>query len=58
MTGKTDWAIVEAPGGGIAGVHSRSDAKPLKTDGFAPPEAKFKDAQSYAGWKFALDPRP
>jgi type II secretory pathway pseudopilin PulG len=57
MTGKADWAIVEAPGGGIAGVHSRSEAKPLKTAGFAAPEAKFEGAESYSSWKFVFEPR-
>jgi type II secretory pathway pseudopilin PulG len=31
MTGKPDWVLLDAPGGGIAGVQSRSEAKPLKT---------------------------
>lgn len=57
MTGKADWAIVDAPGGGIAGVHSRSEAKPLKSAGFAAPEAKFEGAETYSGWKFVFEPR-
>jgi type II secretory pathway pseudopilin PulG len=56
MTGKADWALVEAPGGGIAGVHSTSDAKPLKTGGFPPQQAKLEGAERYSGWKFVFEP--
>ncbi len=57
MTGKPDWVLLDAPGGGIAGVQSRSEAKPLKTGNFAPPDAKFEGAERYSDWKFAFVPR-
>jgi len=57
MTGKADWAIVDAPGGGIAGVHSRSEAKPLKTGNFAAQDAKFEGAEHYSDWKFVFEQR-
>ena len=57
MTGKPDWVLLDAPGGGIAGVQSRSEAKPLKTGNFAPPDAKFDGAEHYSDWKFAFVPR-
>jgi len=57
MSGKADWVLVDAPGGGIAGVHSRSEAKPLKTGNFAPPDARFEGAERYADWKFMFEPR-
>ena len=57
MTGKPDWDLVDAPGGGIAGVHSRSEAKPLKTGNFAPPDIKFEGAERYSDWKFLFEPR-
>lgn len=56
MTGQADWAVVEAPGG-IAGVHSRSEAKPMKTGGFAPADAKLEGAERYSDWKFVFEPR-
>ena len=57
MTGKPDWVLLDAPGGGIAGVQSRSEAKPLKTGNFAPPDVKFEGAERYSDWKFAFVPR-
>lgn len=57
MTGKPDWVLLEAPGGGIAGVQSRSEAKPLKTGNFAPQDAKFEGAERYSNWKFVFEPR-
>ena len=57
MTRKADWGIVDAPGGGIAGVHSISDEKPLKTGGFVGPETKFEGAERYSAWRFVFEPR-
>src|SRR6266850_6990575 len=31
MTGKAEWALVEAPGGGLMGVHSTSEETPVKS---------------------------
>ena len=57
MTGKPDWVLLDAPGGGIAGVQSRSEAKPLKTGNFAPPDVRFEGAERYSDWKFVFEPR-
>jgi type II secretory pathway pseudopilin PulG len=57
MTRKADWELVEAPGGGFAGVRSVSQERPMKTAGFVGPEAKFEGAERYAGWKFVFEPR-
>ena len=57
MTGKPDWVLLDAPGGGIAGVQSRSEAKPLKIGNFAPPDVKFDGAERYSDWKFVFEPR-
>jgi type II secretory pathway pseudopilin PulG len=57
LTGKPDWRAVDAPGGGIAGVHSRSEAKPLKSANFAPPDVRFEGAERYSDWKFVFEPR-
>jgi len=57
MTGQADWALVEAPGGGgISGVHSRSDAQPVKTGNFRLQNRAFETAQTYADWKFVHSP--
>jgi len=51
VTGQ-DWGLVKAPDGTIWGVHSLSEAKPLKSSGFKPRDAAFEGAQRYADWKF------
>lgn len=58
MTGKTDWATVAAPGGGIAGVHSRSEDEPLKTANFGLGEEGFDGTKKYSEWRFVFVPDP
>ena len=57
MTGKPDWLPVEAPGGGIMGVRSRSAAAPIKTGNFDLADAIFEDAKHYADWQFFYKPQ-
>lgn len=52
MTGEANWVIVRDRLGGIAGLHSRSEAKPLKTGQFPGTYAGFARAASYADWVF------
>jgi type II secretory pathway pseudopilin PulG len=57
MTGQADWVLMEAPdGSGIMGVHSRSEAAPIKTGNFLARNQGFEDAQRYADWTFAHSP--
>ena len=56
MTGEQNWALVDAPGGGFMGVHSRSDKAPIKTGNFLLKNQGFHDAQTYADWKFVHSP--
>ena len=56
LSGKPEWGIVKAPDGGIAGVHSLSDQKPLKTGNFRLRDAGFESAATYADWKFIYTP--
>jgi type II secretory pathway pseudopilin PulG len=55
ITGK-DWVLVPAPDGGIAGVHSASDDKPLKTANFGLRDAGFERAGKYSDWAFVFTP--
>ena len=48
--------LVEAPGGGIMGVYSQAEARPLKSAGFDKVDAAFKDAEHYTDWKFSYSP--
>jgi len=58
ITGKDEWALVEAPGGaGIMGVHSRSEAQPLKSGNFRAADAAFEDAKKYSDWQFVFAPK-
>lgn len=56
MTGEPNWALIDAPGGGFMGVHSRSDKAPIKTGNFLVKNQAFQDAQTYADWKFVHSP--
>ncbi len=57
MTGAAEWAVVEAPGGaGIMGVHSTSEARPIKTANFSAADLGFDDADQYAKWSFIYSP--
>lgn len=58
ITGRPEWGIVSAAQGGrILGVHSLSQAKPLKLAGFDERFPNFENREHYADWKFmALGP--
>jgi type II secretory pathway pseudopilin PulG len=55
MTGKAEWGEVVGPEG-IIGVHSMSDASPLKTGGFLKRDAAFDGASRYSDWHFIYQP--
>jgi type II secretory pathway pseudopilin PulG len=54
--GSKEWGIVKAPDGGVAGVYSQSEDKPLKTGNFKLRDAGFDGAQRYVDWKFLYSP--
>jgi type II secretory pathway pseudopilin PulG len=56
ITGKHEWGLVKAPDGGIAGVHSLSEDKPLKTGGFALRDATLEGKGKYSEWQFGFAP--
>jgi type II secretory pathway pseudopilin PulG len=56
LTGKSEWGVMKAPDGGIMGVYSQSEDKPIKTAGFALVNRDFEGAAKYADWKFAYNP--
>lgn len=55
MTGKTEWGVVRI-GDQIMGVHSLSDAAPLKVGNFEPDEAAFAGKGKYSEWVFLVEP--
>lgn len=54
--GGKEWGLVKAPDGGISGVFSLSEERPLKTGNFRLRDAGFESAKRYADWKFAYSP--
>jgi len=56
MTGSKEWGVVEGPGGGIMGVYSRSESRPLKSGHFSYGDESFIDAKAYKEWKFTHSP--
>lgn len=56
ITGGERWGIVPAPDGGIAGVFSLSEERPLKIAGFIGADMKFENAERYSDWKFVYTP--
>lgn len=56
MTGAAEWGLVKAPQGGIAGVHSLSNAQPLRTAGFRVRDRDLEGKKKYAEWQFVFSP--
>lgn len=52
MTGKANWGL-DMQQGGISGIYSISEKKPLKKFGFDPNNNTFADAKKYSDWKFS-----
>jgi type II secretory pathway pseudopilin PulG len=57
MTGKADWDLLPAGDGGIMGVASRSQARPIKVADFSQADAAFEGAECYCAWQFVYAPR-
>lgn len=57
ITRSDDWGIVSAPGGGIAGVYSKSEMAPIRTAGAELTELGLGAAQRYSDWKFVYTPQ-
>ena len=56
VAGKLQWGIVAAPGGGVMGVHSLSDQRPVKSASFDIKDQSFAGSQRYSDWKFIYEP--
>jgi hypothetical protein len=56
ITGQAEWSTMEAPGGGIMGVFSKSEAEPIKTGAFNLANKTFADAKRYMDWQFFYAP--
>jgi hypothetical protein len=47
---------IPAPDGGVMGVHSASQLRPVKAAGFRADQSTFEAAQSYQKWEFSYAP--
>lgn len=56
LTRSTDWGIVRAPDGGVAGVFSRSDAAPVRNGGMDLAMFGVEPAAHYSQWRFVYVP--
>ncbi len=56
MTGANEWGLVQRPDGGIVGVHSLSEAQPIKIAGFRGADSSLEGAVKYSEWVFAYWP--
>jgi type II secretory pathway pseudopilin PulG len=56
ITGREEWGLVKSADGGFAGVHSLSEASPLKSAGFAVRDAAFEGKSKYSEWQFVFAP--
>lgn len=57
VSGKAEWGLIMAPGGGIMGVHSLSEEAPLKIGNFAERYQDFEGKTQYSQWMFVYQPR-
>lgn len=56
ITGQDRWGLVMAPEGGIMGVHSLSNAQPVKVAGFGYLDRSLEGAGKYSEWVFSYAP--
>ncbi len=54
MTGDNRWGLLASPDGKIAGVHSLSDEKPFKINGFIDADKALEKAEKYSDWNFVF----
>lgn len=52
ITRVREWGVVQAPEGGIMGVYSLSEERPIKMSGFSDVNNDFEGGQHYSEWKF------
>ena len=56
MTNETRWGVIKSPEGGIMGVYSLSQDKPIKTSNFRLIDKDFEGKIKYREWQFIYSP--
>lgn len=54
LTGKDQWGLVTDASGGIVGIYSLAEGRPIQQSGFDPRMAHLEAADSYRQWVFGL----
>lgn len=57
ITASNEWGLIKAPDGGIMGIYSLSDQKPLKVARFRANSQPFDASEKYSDWRFIARPR-
>jgi type II secretory pathway pseudopilin PulG len=52
VTGTATWGRLRAPGGGIMGIHSLSEARPFRQAGLTGLDGEFVGKEKYSDWAF------
>ncbi len=52
-----EWGIVRAPDGGIQGIYSLSDLRPIRTAGLDTPDLTLPAVARYSDWRFVYQPK-
>lgn len=55
MSKDGEWGLITVASGGIKGVYSKSNDKPLKISNFSKEYIDFEKAKSYSDWRFVYD---
>jgi hypothetical protein len=58
MTNSIDWGLIKNDSGGIVGIYSLSESKPLikSSEFYKQYKDEFNNAQTYSDWKFTFQP--
>jgi type II secretory pathway pseudopilin PulG len=56
LTRSTEWGIVPAPDGGVAGVYSLSEGEPIRSGAIESGPLSLPPASRYTDWKFVYTP--
>lgn len=57
LTGQAKWDLIIAPTGGIMGIKSLSNAKPVKIANFEIRYKEFEGKEKYSDWRFVYTPQ-
>lgn len=57
ITGSDEWGLIKDKAGGIIGVYSQSEQKPMKQAQFSKTDQLFTSKEKYSDWQFIFTPK-